>query len=97
MSELPKCKHGIISKMCTLCEKEAELTRLAALVASAKRILRQLYGNMPVGVEVGVDQCDAAVVPVFVKQMDLGKRVSHDPAEWPEWARRQEWHGEPKR
>jgi len=38
-----------------------------------------------------VDQCDAAQVPVFVKQLDIGGKVSHDPAEWPEWARRQEW------
>lgn len=27
---------------------------------------------------------------LFVKQLDLGGRVSHDPAEWPEWARRRE-------
>lgn len=38
-----------------------------------------------------VDQCDAAQVPVFVKQLDLGGKVSHDMSEWPEWARRQEW------
>lgn len=31
-----------------------------------------------------VRQCKAAGVPVWVKQVDVGKRVSHDPAEWPE-------------
>ncbi len=38
-------------------------------------------------VESIVDQCDAAGVPVFVKQLDLNGRVSKDPAEWPKWAR----------
>jgi protein gp37 len=38
-----------------------------------------------------IDQCVAANVPVFVKQMDIGGRVSHDPAEWPEWARIREY------
>jgi protein gp37 len=28
--------------------------------------------------------CKAAHVPVWVKAVDLGKRVSHDPSEWPE-------------
>lgn len=27
---------------------------------------------------------------LFMKQLDLNGRVSHDPAEWPEWARRRE-------
>lgn len=31
-----------------------------------------------------VEQCRAAEVPCFVKQLDLGGRVSHDPSEWPE-------------
>jgi len=30
-----------------------------------------------------VDQCQAADVPVFVKQIEVNGRVSHDPAEWP--------------
>lgn len=30
-----------------------------------------------------VEQCRAAGVPCWVKGVDLGKRVSHDPAEWP--------------
>ena len=34
-----------------------------------------------------VEQCRGADVPVFVKQLDLDDRVSHDPAEWPAWAR----------
>lgn len=39
-----------------------------------------------------IQQCDCACVPVFVKQIaDYDGRVSHDPAEWPAWARRQEW------
>ena len=29
-------------------------------------------------------------IPIWVKQLDLGSRVSHDPAEWPEWARLRE-------
>ena len=31
-----------------------------------------------------VRQCKAAGVPVWVKQVDMGKRVSHNPVEWPE-------------
>ena len=31
-----------------------------------------------------VRQCQAAGVPVFVKQLDLGGRLSKDPTEWPE-------------
>jgi protein gp37 len=50
-----------------------------------------------------IDQCDAADVPVFVKAFPMvdyswntgasgrGGRISHDPAEWPEWARRREY------
>jgi protein gp37 len=38
-----------------------------------------------------VSQCQAASVPVFVKQLDLNGRVSHDPMEWPEWARVREY------
>ena len=30
-----------------------------------------------------VRQCRCAGTPVWVKQVDMGKRVSHDPAEWP--------------
>ena len=26
-------------------------------------------------------------IPVWIKQFDLGSRVSYDPAEWPTWAR----------
>lgn len=37
-----------------------------------------------------VRRCKAAGVPVYVKQVDMGKRVSHDPAEWPEELRVQE-------
>ena len=29
-------------------------------------------------------QCEAADIPVYVKQIDIGDRVSHDMAEWPE-------------
>lgn len=38
-----------------------------------------------------IEQCDAADVPVFVKQLDLNGKVSKNPAEWPEWARRREY------
>jgi protein gp37 len=31
-----------------------------------------------------VRQCKAAGVPVYVKQVDMGKRVRHNPQEWPE-------------
>jgi len=31
-----------------------------------------------------VDQCKEAGIPVFVKQLPINGRVSHDPAEWPE-------------
>jgi len=31
-----------------------------------------------------VNQCKTASVPVFVKQLDIGGKVSHDPADWPE-------------
>jgi hypothetical protein len=43
-----------------------------------------------------ITQCDAAGVPVHVKQIPIangsavGWRVSKDPSEWPEWARRQD-------
>lgn len=36
-------------------------------------------------------QCRSAGVPVFIKQASVDSRVSHDPAEWPEWARVQQW------
>ena len=42
-----------------------------------------------------IQQCDAAAVPVFVKQIPISNsiswRVSKDPSEWPEWARRREY------
>jgi len=40
----------------------------------------------PMKVEWAVDlvrQCRAASVPVFVKQIEIDGKVSHDPAEWP--------------
>lgn len=42
-----------------------------------------------------VRQCKAAGVPVYVKQVDMGKRVSHNPKEWPEELRVREIHGRP--
>ena len=42
-------------------------------------------------VESIVEQCKAAGVPVFVKQIEVDGRVSKDPLEWPEWARVREW------
>ena len=41
-------------------------------------------------IESMVEQCATAGVPVFVKAPPIGKRISHDPAEWPEHLRRQE-------
>ncbi len=38
-----------------------------------------------------VEQCDAAGVPVFVKAVPMGKRISHDPGEWPEKVRKREF------
>jgi len=37
-----------------------------------------------------IEQADAAEVPVFVKQLEIDGKVSHNPAEWPKWARRRE-------
>jgi protein gp37 len=38
-----------------------------------------------------VRQCKAAGIPVFVKQVSINGKVSHNPAEWPEEVRVQEW------
>jgi protein gp37 len=38
-----------------------------------------------------VNQCRAVQVPVFVKQVEIFGRVSHNPAEWPESIRYQEF------
>ena len=41
-----------------------------------------------------IQQCDAAGVPVWTKQMSIGGKVSHDMSSeggWPEWARRREF------
>ena len=45
----------------------------------------------PEWIENIIEQCDAAKVPVFVKAFPFGNRISHDRAEWPEWARRREY------
>jgi protein gp37 len=42
-------------------------------------------------VESLIGQADAAGIPVFVKQLHVDGRVSKNPAEWPEWARRREF------
>ena len=39
------------------------------------------------------EQCEAAGVPFFLKQMVAFGRVSGDPEEWPEWARVREFPG----
>jgi len=44
-----------------------------------------------------IEQCDQAGVPVFVKQMDIGGKLSRDPGQWPEWARRQDFPAEAQR
>ena len=38
-----------------------------------------------------IEQCDKAGVPVFVKQLEINGKVSHNPEDWPEWARRREF------
>lgn len=38
-----------------------------------------------------VHQCQEAQVPVFVKQLDIDGKVSHDPAEWPDDLRVREY------
>lgn len=38
-----------------------------------------------------IEQCDAAKVKIFVKQLDINGKVSKNPEEWPEWARRREY------
>lgn len=38
-----------------------------------------------------VEQCKTAGVPVFVKQIEVNGKVSHDMSEWPEELRVQEW------
>lgn len=45
----------------------------------------------PEWVESIVEQCKVAGVPVFVKQLSINGRVSHDPAEWPENLRVRQW------
>ena len=42
-------------------------------------------------IESIIEQCDATGVPVFVKALPIGKRISHDPAEWPEQLQRREY------
>ena len=44
-------------------------------------------------IENVVRQCTEANVPVFVKQMEIGGKVSKKMEEWPEWAQRQEYPG----
>jgi protein gp37 len=38
-----------------------------------------------------IDGCHDYKIPVFHKQMPINGSVSHDPSEWPEWARVREW------
>jgi protein gp37 len=38
-----------------------------------------------------VDQCAAAEVPCFVKQLPINGKVSHDMSEWPEGLRVRQW------
>ena len=42
-------------------------------------------------VEDLIGQCDDAGVQVFVKQIEINGKVSHNPKEWPKWAQRQEY------
>jgi len=38
-----------------------------------------------------IRQADERKVAVFVKQLEIDRKVTSDPEDWPEWARRQEW------
>lgn len=42
-------------------------------------------------IQSAVDQCAAAGVPVFVKQIEVNGKVNHNPAEWPESLRVRQW------
>lgn len=44
-----------------------------------------------------IDQCRAAGVPCFHKQMPIDGRISKEPTEWPDWARVQEFPNNPAR
>uniref|UniRef100_A0A6M3J5Y6 Uncharacterized protein n=1 Tax=viral metagenome TaxID=1070528 RepID=A0A6M3J5Y6_9ZZZZ len=51
-------------------------------------------GRRPMKLEWAIDlvrQCQSAGVSIFVKQIEIDGVVSHDPAEWPEELRVQEW------
>jgi len=37
------------------------------------------------------EQCESAGVPLFIKQLPIASRVSHDPTEWPEYLRIRQW------
>jgi len=37
------------------------------------------------------EQCESAGVPLFIKQLPINGRVSHDPTEWPEYLRIRQW------
>jgi hypothetical protein len=41
----------------------------------------------PQWIRDAIDQAHQAGIPVWVKAFPVGKHVSHDPAEWPAWAR----------
>ena len=48
----------------------------------------------PMKLEWAVDvvrQCQDAGIPVFVKQVEIDGKVSHDPAEWPDELRVREY------
>lgn len=38
-----------------------------------------------------IDQCNAASVPIWIKQIPIDGKVNHNMNEWPMWARRREW------
>ncbi len=42
-------------------------------------------------IQSAVDQCAAAGVPVFVKQIEVNGKVNHNPAEWPESLQVRQW------
>ena len=48
-------------------------------------------GCRPMKLEWAIDLVRQCNVPVFVKQVEIDGKVSHDPAEWPEELRMREY------
>jgi len=62
------------------CESGPKRRRLSHSPMRREEALRRLTGK-----------CMAADVPVYIKQLEIGGKVSRDPSEWPEDLRIREW------